>query len=613
MTSHDETLLTLHPHAQRAERYEKEAALAEEASSRLGLARLVVFLVMAALVVSAVSSANGLMGAGAALALALFIGLVIAQARVIDRGARAKAHVAASKRHIARAACDFASLPDPSWAEIPTGHPFAYDLDLVGPHSLLARIDTTHTRRGGERLLGFLLSPAMPAEARARQEAVVELSERIDFRDALEASCAVLETDRIDERPLLSLVAGLEALPTPAKVAAYVVPVLLLSSATLASEGIIDGRIPTLLAVISAGVLIATAARVRRVLDLVAAKRGYVDAITTLLELVATLPAKSPRLAALVAKVHLDGQRPKAYLARLDRYASLAELRYQGPFHIIVDILLLWDLHVVMGLERWRRDVTKGLEGAFEALAEVEALCSLSTLLDVDPGAKMPELLDAPSPLVAERLAHPLLTMHARVANDITIEGPGTAVVVTGSNMAGKSTLLRSLGTATSLALAGGPVIAERFVTGPVRMRASMRVEDSVQRGASYFHAELERLRIVVGEAEASPPILFLLDELLRGTNADARSKGARAIVLHLISRGAMGVVATHDGEVARLEDKLPGRIQNVHFTDIEEDGEMRFDYILRPGVVRSSNALRLLALAGIDLKEDEALPVVRD
>lgn len=602
----DGDIETRHPHAARAKRYEERAAEAEATSNRLGLARLVTFLLACALAVSAISRAEGLMGALSALAVLVFFGLVVAQARAIDRAKKARAHVAASLRHLARARCDFDALPAADWATVPPGHPYAHDLDLVGRGSLLARLDTTHTRRGGERLLAFLLEPAAPAEARARGEAVVELADLVDFRDDLEASAAVLEQGRIDERPLLELVSGVSPLPRWAKAAAYVVPPLLVTTTTLASEGVLDARIPTALAVVSGVVLVATAGAVRKVLDLVAAKRGYVDAVTTVLDRVASLDAKSPRLRAVVERVHLGGERPKRYLARLDRYASLAELRYQGPFHIVVDILLLWDLHVVMGVERWARDVTKGLDGAFDALAEIEALASLSTLLDVDPGATMPELLDAPAPLEAEGLAHPLLTAHVRVANDITVAGPGTAVVVTGSNMAGKSTLLRSVGSATALALAGGPVIARRFVTGPVRMRASMRVEDSVQRGASYFHAELARMRIVVADADAKgePPILFLLDELLRGTNADARTRGARAIVLHLLSRSAMGIVATHDGEVARLEETLPGRIRNVHFTDVEEHGEMRFDYILREGVVRSSNALRLLALAGIDLPE---------
>jgi DNA mismatch repair ATPase MutS len=179
-------------------------------------------------------------------------------------------------------------------------------------------------------------------------------------------------------------------------------------------------------------------------------------------------------------------------------------------------------------------------------------------------------------------------------------------LIVTGSNMAGKSTLLRALGINSALALAGGPVCAVSLSLPIVRLRASMRTQDSLQQGASYFHAELHKLRAVVDDAAEQPPILFLLDELLRGTNARARHLGARAVLLHLLDRGALGVVATHDVALSALEREQPARVRNLHFTDVVVDGEMRFDYRLREGVVKTSNALRLLAMAGIDVPDDD-------
>jgi DNA mismatch repair ATPase MutS len=206
--------------------------------------------------------------------------------------------------------------------------------------------------------------------------------------------------------------------------------------------------------------------------------------------------------------------------------------------------------------------------------------------------------------LVFEGLAHPLLPSRSRVANDLITSGPGTALVITGSNMAGKSTLLRAIGVNIALALAGGPVCARQASVPRVRLRASMRADDSLQSGASYFHAELTKLRRVVDTADAQPPVFFLLDELLRGTNARARHLGARAVLLHLIARHGCGVVATHDAMLGQLETEQPGRVQNFHFTDVMNDGEMTFDYTLHPGIVRTSNALRLLAMAGIDVPE---------
>jgi len=188
----------------------------------------------------------------------------------------------------------------------------------------------------------------------------------------------------------------------------------------------------------------------------------------------------------------------------------------------------------------------------------------------------------------------------------VRLRGPGTALVVTGSNMAGKSTLLRAVGVNVALALAGGPVCARSFVVPPVRLRASMRAMDDLGEGASYFLAELRKLERVVAGAADAPPVFFLLDELLRGTNAHARHVGARAVLLHLLERHGTGLVATHDVALAKVADDRPDAVDNAHFTDVVIDGVMQFDYRLSPGVVRTSNALRLLRAAGIDVPDDD-------
>jgi DNA mismatch repair ATPase MutS len=293
-------------------------------------------------------------------------------------------------------------------------------------------------------------------------------------------------------------------------------------------------------------------------------------------------------------------------MRRLARWAGFAELRQQRLFHVVINPLTLWDLHVLYGLERFVRDVGSHSAEWFDVLGELEALASLAALAYLDPAAIRPELAEPGDPFRATGLAHPLLAPDVRVVNDVRLRGPGSALVVTGSNMAGKSTLLRAVGQNIALALAGGPVIAEHMVVPLVRLRASMRADDSLESGASYFHAELTKLKRVIEQAETGPPVFFLLDELLRGTNARARHVGAKAVLLHLLERGATGLCATHDVELAALGDSDPARIENVHFTDVVIEGEMRFDYKLRPGIVRTSNALRLLAMAGIHVPEQD-------
>jgi DNA mismatch repair ATPase MutS len=293
-------------------------------------------------------------------------------------------------------------------------------------------------------------------------------------------------------------------------------------------------------------------------------------------------------------------------MTRLARYEGFAQLRTQGPVYLVVNLLTLWDLFCLERIERFVEQVGPHCERWVRAVSELELLCSFATLHQVDPDVCLPELVEPAAGLQVTGLVHPLIPAGARVANDLARLVPGASVIVTGSNMAGKSTLLRALGLNVALALAGGPVCARRMSLPLVRLRASMRIEDSLQRGASYFHAELSRLRMVVAELDRQPPVLFLLDELLRGTNARARHQGARAVLLHLLAHGALGLVATHDVALSELEQELPGRVANVHFTDVFEQGEMKFDYKLRDGVVRTSNALRLLALAGVEVQVDD-------
>jgi DNA mismatch repair ATPase MutS len=347
---------------------------------------------------------------------------------------------------------------------------------------------------------------------------------------------------------------------------------------------------------------------VRRATDLVAAKLPVFEAFEQLLGLVERSRFESAELQRVAGRVTIAGQPPSQHLARIARWAGFAELRQNPIFHVVANALLMWDVHVLWGIERFVRDVGVKSHEWFAALGELEALASLATLAHGDPDATFPEIVGPDQAFHARGLAHPLLAPSARIANDVALRGPGSALVITGSNMAGKSTLLRAVGQNIALALAGGPVIATQLRVPLVRLRASMRAEDSLESGASYFHAELTKLKTVVADADAEPPIFFLLDELLRGTNARARHVGGKAVLLHLLARRGTGLVATHDVELAALADANTAawRIDNVHFTDVVVEGEMRFDYKLRDGIVRTSNALRLLALAGIDVPEQD-------
>jgi DNA mismatch repair ATPase MutS len=292
---------------------------------------------------------------------------------------------------------------------------------------------------------------------------------------------------------------------------------------------------------------------------------------------------------------------------------EIADARH-GSFHIVTQALLLWDVHALWLLERWQVGPGRRVRRWLEALAELEALAALAALAHDEPEWTFPRLVEEGPPVLAARaLAHPLLAAGARVANDVTVGPPGTFLLVTGSNMSGKSTLLRALGVNVVLAQAGGPVCAADLELPPVLLGTSVIVEDSLGDGVSFFMAELLRLKQVVDLAEFAPAegppaggrvLLFLLDEVLRGTNNRERREALRRVMAHLMARPAIGAVSTHDLELGDLPE-IAGAAVPVHFREtIHPPGSggppMSFDYLLRPGPATTTNALRLLEAVGL-------------
>ncbi len=548
---------------------------------------------------------------GAAFALT-FLAALIWHAQVFAKRAEVIARKAVHERHIDRLRGAFHAFPYDGGELAPKDHAYAGDIDLVGPGSLFQRIDVSHTLEGAQCLARALLSHSDVDVIRARQQAVIELSELDGLREELEVRGALgrKQDKKLDHTPfarLLAMPSVFEATPW-LRAAMWTLPFATLTLYVLGNLNVIPSGFYWLTLIMQGVVLWHTSGPVHGVLETVTARLGFAEAYEGMLRVVEQQAFESPHLRALREQLRSGGHMPSEHMARLRRYEGLSQLRTQGPLYIVLNTLTLWDLFCLDRIERWLAEVGPRAERWFEIMGEIEMLSSLATLRHGDPATCMPEITEEGTGLYAEQLGHPLLVPRARICNDLSISGPSCAVVITGSNMAGKSTLLRALGLNVALALAGGPVCAHRLRLPVVRLRASMRIDDSLQRGASYFHAELTKLKNVVREVEAKPPVLFLLDELLRGTNARARQQGARAVLQHLISRGAMGLVATHDVALADLEQSTSKRIINQHFTDVFENGEMRFDYLLRDGPVRTSNALRLLAMAGIDVSVDDQL-----
>ncbi len=307
------------------------------------------------------------------------------------------------------------------------------------------------------------------------------------------------------------------------------------------------------------------------------------------------------RLARLRAELDVEGQPPSRRIARLNVLMDVVDSR-ENLIVRLLGPLLLWDLHLVYAIERWRRTSGPALRRWLEAVGEIEALSSLAGYRYEHPDDVFPDLIAGPPSFEGEGLGHPLFSDAVTVRNDVRLAGELRVLVVSGSNMSGKSTLLRTVGVNAVLAQAGAPVRARRLRLTPLEIGASIHLEDSLQAGVSRLYSEITRIGLIMRRAGVASPVLFLIDELLHGTNSHDRRIGAEAIVRGLVERGAIGLVTTHDLALAQVADALGARGANVHFEDVVEDGRIRFDYRMRPGVVEKSNALALMRSVGLDV-----------
>lgn len=479
-------------------------------------------------------------------------------------------------------------------------HPYANDLDLFGHGSLFELLSRARTRVGEETLAAWLLTPAPLEVVRGRQAAVAELRPRLDLREDLALLGEGVRSGE-DARTLEEWAAAPPWLVSPlTRATALALALLALATLILWSAGF--GGLPFLVTFLLGRIF---AFRMRRTVERIV---NAVDApgrdLTLLSEVLRRLERErfeSPRLVELRAALDVEGLAPSQQIARLNRLIDLLDARRNMVFAPLA-VVLLWPLHFAIAIERWRQSSGPAVARWLAAVGELEALSSLAGYSYEHPDDPFPELVEGAARFEGEGLGHPLIPEARSVRTDLRLSDDLRVLIVSGSNMSGKSTLLRTLGTNTVLALAGAPVRARRLRLSPLQVGASIRVQDSLQAGASRFYAEITRLRQIVQLTEGALPVLFLLDEILHGTNSHDRRIGAEGVVRGLIERRAVGLITTHDLALARIADDLAPRAQNVHFEDHLEAGKMTFDYRLRPGTVQRSNALELMRSVGLEV-----------
>jgi len=564
----------------------------------------------------------------------LFLWLVRRHDRVLRTRANAVRAIRLYEHGLARIEDRWHDSGEPGDRFRDDDHIYANDLDLFGRSSLFQLLSLARTRAGEDTLAGWLRQPAAAAEIAARQQAVAELAPALDVREDLALAGgdvrASVDTDR--------LLAWAETPLPPATTLRALTWIF--TAATLAGIGVVAATGAWMplgaLAIVQTVVWRRFGDQINRIVSARDPDAGgdfVADALThrardlvvlgRLLQVLESAPFKCQRVAALRERLQVDGGAGSRVIPRLHQLAILHDSERNalalplgvflaGYLELAVSLTALIQLvrpHLAVAVDGWRKRYGGRARTWIASVAELEALMSLGSYCYEHPGDPFPQIVAAdvttparPAVLEGQRLGHPLLAGAQMVPNDVQLTPRTQLLVVSGSNMSGKSTLLRTVGINVVLAQAGAPVRASSLRLSPLAIGATLRIQDSLQEGRSRFYAEITRIREIADLAAGPVPVLFLLDELFHGTNSHDRLIGASGVLTTLLDRGAIGLITTHDLALTAIADRLSPRALNVHFEDWFEGEEMRFDYAMKPGPVSRSNAIALMRAVGLDL-----------
>src|SRR6185437_2124913 len=576
---------------------ELESRRLERLHIRLGNVRLLLA-VVAAVVAWWAFRSHWISSWWLAVPVAVFAAVAVAHARVLRARRKALRAIAVYQRGLARIEdrwMDGGSLGerfrDPQ-------HLYAADLDLFGHASLFALLSTARTRMGEDMLASWLLAPSPMDTIHERQAAVAELRTRLDLREDL----AILGEEAgagVHPEALLQWAEAPVELREPWL--RWLAPLLMLLAV---GATVVWGVWGTYLPLVA--VIIVEASVARWLKKGMQAIFSSTESVFENLDLLAGMLARleqeefqTKRLQKLQSELKSHAMKGSEAIARLRTVVALIDSR-DNLFVKFLDVPLMYSVQVAMKAEAWRSQHGAAVRAWLDTTGEIEALLSLSAYHYEHPNDPFPDFVEGTPQLEGEALGHPLIAAAKCVRNDVKLDSKTRAILVSGSNMSGKSTYLRTVGVNTVLAMAGAPVRAKHLRLTPLTVGASIQVNDSLQEGSSRFYAEITRLRRIYDIAAERPPLLFLLDELLQGTNSKDRRVGAEGVLRGLLERGAMGLVTTHDLALADLEGLPEGALENMHFQDDLKNGRMRFDFQLRTGVITKSNGLELMRSIGL-------------
>jgi MutS domain V/MutS domain III len=486
----------------------------------------------------------------------------------------------------------------------PKEHFYANDLDVFGHASLYQYINRTRSEMGSSTLVSWLLNPAAPEMISQRQEAIKELTKHPEWGQQLQAYGMAkrikLETkerlqnwftedDRFINNKYWSLIR-------------YLIPAIIITVLVLNITDVLNNYIRNYCLLASALFAFYISKNVTPLHQRVSKMTEELEVLSDSIQLIEQTHFTSLFLQILQKQFMQQNGKASTQIAKLKKILERLDLRFNFVVFIPLDILLQWDLQQALALEKWKQVNHKNVIAWFTALGEMEAINSLATLSFNQPGWCFPVFKEDHFFIEGKEVGHPLIQADKCVNNPLKIEHNGQLMLVTGSNMAGKSTYLRSIGVNTVLAMAGAPVCATYFCLSPVQIISSMRIADNLEENTSTFYAELKKLKTVIDKVNNNEKVFILLDEILRGTNSLDRHTGSAALIKQLIKHNAACIIATHDVELAKMKEEYPENILNYHFDVQVSNDELYFDYRLKEGICKSLNASILMKKIGIEL-----------
>ncbi len=591
------------------ERFKKYTELeAEKAKSANNLSnlRLLVFLAGAAAGIFAFVKVGVLAGALIVLAaLAIFIYLIIKHNTVSKELAGLKCKVEINRMYMERLRTGWTSFSDCGSEFSDASHEYTDDLDIFGSKSLFQWISAANTFFGRLALKKLLASPDKnPASISKRQDAVKELVRKLDYCQELQSEG--MQAKGVSENPE-KLLEYTESRSDRYKKKGfinlfYVLPFLLILSFILWSlGGLLPFFVPVLLLTLQMVIFAVGFKKNAAICSTVYGMRKYLGAYTNLLICIENEEFENDYLNELKKKLFTADSSSSASLKKLEGIVNAVDLKYSTVLYFLLNIVLLWDYHCAFALEEWKEQYGSNIRSWLEAVGEMEALSSLAVPGHLHPEWVWPELREGAPGFAALKLGHPLIREEECVRNDFELNNG--ACVITGSNMSGKTTLLRTVGINLVLAYAGAPVFAEKLECGIMDVFTSMRVHDDLGGGISTFYAELLRVKKIIDHSHKELPMIYLIDEIFMGTNSLDRITGARSVLKNLSRKWIIGLISTHDFELCELEQENKISVKNYHFTEKYVNNEIKFDYRLKPGRSTTTNAKYLMKMVGIELE----------